>query len=106
MAVQCPRRSAGGPARNASCGMMGPMVDASRYFMAVEWSDEDAACIATVPELPGCRTYGQTRAEAVRQGEDAIASWLDAAAWDVPIPAPRFFEAPCTDVQAMQSAGR
>lgn len=63
-----------------------------RYSMLIEWSDEDQAYIVTVPELPGCRTHGATYEEAVKQGQDAIESWIEAArAWGDPIPAPRVF---------------
>ncbi|HEX5503234.1 MAG TPA: type II toxin-antitoxin system HicB family antitoxin [Thermomicrobiales bacterium] len=61
-----------------------------RYSMTVEWSDKDHAYIVTVPELPGCVTHGDTREEAVKQGEAAVESWIDAArAWGRPVPAPR-----------------
>ncbi len=64
----------------------------TRYSVLIEWSDEDAAYIATVPELPGCRTHGATRREAVEQAEAVIVGWLDAArAWRRPIPPPRLF---------------
>jgi predicted RNase H-like HicB family nuclease len=59
------------------------------FSMRIEWSDEDQAFIVTVPELPGCRTHGSTYDEAVRQGRDAIESWIDARrASGRPIPAP------------------
>lgn len=62
------------------------------YSMIIEWSDEDNAYIVTVPELPGCRTHGATREEAVRQGADAIETWLGGAMEDGdPPPAPRRF---------------
>jgi predicted RNase H-like HicB family nuclease len=32
--------------------------------------------LATVPELPGCMSDGETRAEALANVEDAIATWL------------------------------
>ena len=49
--------------------------------------------IATVPELPGCRTHGETRAEAVRKGEEAIEGWLEAvAAHNWTAPPPRVFD--------------
>jgi len=72
---------------------MAAHVDATRYMLIIEWSDEDAAYIATAPELPGCRTHGGTRAEAVRKGEEAIESWLESAAADgwAP-PPPRLFD--------------
>lgn len=64
----------------------------ARYSMVIQWSDEDEAYIVTVPELPGCITHGATYEEAVKQGLDAIESWIDAnRAWGRPIPAPRVF---------------
>lgn len=66
--------------------------DYPHYSMVIEWSDEDGAYIVTVPELPGCMTHGATYAEAVKQGQDAIESWIDAARADGDsIPAPRTF---------------
>ncbi len=60
--------------------------------MVIEWSDEDDAYIVTVPELPGCVTHGVTYEEAVRQGQDAIDSWLDAQqASGRPLPTPRTY---------------
>jgi predicted RNase H-like HicB family nuclease len=62
--------------------------------MRIEWSDEDDLYVVTVPDLPGCRTHGATRAEAVRQGEDAIASWVDSALEEgSALPTPRLFDA-------------
>jgi predicted RNase H-like HicB family nuclease len=62
------------------------------YSLVIEWSDADDAYIVTVPELPGCCTHGATYEEAVRQGQDAIDSWIDAQrASGRPIPAPRVF---------------
>ena len=62
------------------------------YSMVIEWSEEDGAYIVTVPELPGCRTHGATYQDAVRQGQDAIDSWIAACkASGRPIPRPRVF---------------
>ncbi len=61
-----------------------------RYSMIIEWSAEDGAFVVTVPELVGCRTHGATYEEAVRQGQDALESWVDAARADgdtLPVPA-------------------
>ncbi|HZB95614.1 MAG TPA: type II toxin-antitoxin system HicB family antitoxin [Herpetosiphonaceae bacterium] len=66
--------------------------EVQRYSMVIEWSDADQAYIVTVPELPGCMTHGATHAEAVQQGEAAIATWLATArAYGDPIPQPRVF---------------
>lgn len=51
-------------------------MDLKHYSMIIKWSDEDQAYIVTVPELPGCRTHGETYEEAVKQGQDAIESWI------------------------------
>ena len=60
-----------------------------RYSMLIQWSDEDDAYIVTVPELPGCITHGATYDEAVKRGQEAIESWIEAnRAWGHPIPAP------------------
>lgn len=64
----------------------------THYSMVIQWSDDDDAYIVLVPELPGCITHGATYEEAVRQGQDAIESWIEAnRAWGKPIPAPRVF---------------
>ncbi len=52
------------------------------YSMIIQWSIKDVAYIVTVPELPGCRTHGETYEEAVQQGKDAIESWIMAAIAD------------------------
>ena len=70
---------------------MSDTVDTARYALIIEWSDDDQAYIATCPELPGCRTHGATRAEALGKGEDLIAEWLEIAAecgWERPVPRP------------------
>ena len=65
-----------------------------RYSMEIEWTDEDDAFVVTVPEPPGCMTHGATYAAAVREGEDAIATWIATAqSWGDLIPAPRVLAA-------------
>jgi predicted RNase H-like HicB family nuclease len=42
--------------------------------------DEDGGgFLATVPDLPGCMSDGETREEAARNIEDAIACWIEEA---------------------------
>lgn len=66
--------------------------DYGHYSMILEWDAADGIYVVTVPELPGCRTHGRTYEEAVRQGQDAIESWIDAArAWGNLVPKPRVF---------------
>ena len=44
--------------------------------MLIQWDNVDRIYVVTVPELPGCMTHGKTYEEAVRRGQDAIASWI------------------------------
>ena len=69
------------------------MDEAFRYRLVVAWSDEDQEFIVTVPELPGCRTSGETYEAAIAMAQDAIGTWLDVARDDGrPIPAPQTFD--------------
>jgi antitoxin HicB len=53
-------------------------------------ADDGGGFLATVPDLPGCMSDGDTREEAARNVEDAIASWLEEArAVGREIPGPR-----------------
>ena len=62
------------------------------YSMIFEWEPQGGHYVVTVPELPGCQTHGRTLEEAVRQGQDALESWVDAAREDGDeLPAPIFF---------------
>ena len=62
----------------------------NHYSMVIQWSVLDNTYIVTVPELPGCKTHGDTYEEAVKHGQEAIESWIDAnREWGHPIPAPR-----------------
>ena len=69
---------------------MSEQEDYLHYSMMIEWDPQDEIYVARVPELPGCVTHGKTYEEAVRQGRDAIESWIEAArAWGNPVPPPR-----------------
>ncbi|HYE49487.1 MAG TPA: type II toxin-antitoxin system HicB family antitoxin [Azospirillaceae bacterium] len=51
--------------------------------------DEGGGWLAEVPDLPGCMSDGETPEEAVRNVQDAIASWIEAAGEDGrPVPSP------------------
>jgi predicted RNase H-like HicB family nuclease len=51
-------------------------MDELHYSMIIQWDADDRIFVVTVPELPGCITHGLTYEEAVRQGQDAIESWV------------------------------
>lgn len=68
------------------------MDERGAYKVMIEpLSEEDGGgYLATVPELPGCMSDGETRAEALANVEDAIATWLSCARkHGDPIPEPR-----------------
>ena len=56
------------------------MTGLSKYPKQVFWSDEDEGFIAIAPDLPGCSAIGDTEADALRELDDAITAWVDAAA--------------------------
>ncbi len=62
----------------------------THFSMNIQWDEDDQIFIVTVPELPGCRTHGRTYEEAVRQGQDAIESWIMVAKeLGRPVPSPK-----------------
>ncbi len=44
-----------------------------RFSVVLEWDEEGQGWAVTVPALPGCVTQGDTKAEALRNAEEAIA---------------------------------
>jgi predicted RNase H-like HicB family nuclease len=40
---------------------------------------EDGGWVCEVPSLPGCATQGDTREQALRNVQDAIEAWIEAA---------------------------
>ncbi len=45
--------------------------------------------LTTVPDLPGCMSDGETPGEALKNVQDAIVSWIEAAKeWKLDIPSP------------------
>ena len=53
-------------------------------------AEDGGGFVAIAPELPGCRSDGETPEEALRNGYDAIACWIEAAReMGRTIPAPR-----------------
>lgn len=69
----------------------------SKYSMIIEWSDEDALFLVTIPEfsdlvLMPC-THGKTRTEAIRNGEEVIEMYLES--WQsegIPTPQPQLLQ--------------
>ena len=63
------------------------------YSMMIQWDADDHIYVVTVPELPGCMTHGKTYEEAVRQAQDAIATWIEGSQErGLPIPPPKILK--------------
>jgi predicted RNase H-like HicB family nuclease len=50
-----------------------------KYGVILQWSAEDEAFIAEVPELPGCAADGETYQEALSDVEVIIEEWIETA---------------------------
>ncbi len=50
-----------------------------KYEIILYWSNDDAAFIAEVPELPGCMAHGDTQADALARVNEAMELWIDTA---------------------------
>jgi len=62
----------------------------SKYEIILFWSEEDSACVAEVPELPGCMADGKTYQEALANAEQIIQEWIETAKeLGRPIPKPK-----------------
>jgi predicted RNase H-like HicB family nuclease len=63
--------------------------------MVIQWSDEDQVFMVTLPEFDNAKTHGQTRIQAVRQGQDLIESFILWYGQDnKPLPEPRKYAEP------------
>jgi predicted RNase H-like HicB family nuclease len=52
-------------------------------------TEDGGGFMATVPDLPGCMSDGESREEAARNVAEAIAAWIDEATrLGRPVPAP------------------
>lgn len=51
-----------------------------KYMTNIYFSEEDEAYIATVPQLPGCVSHGETMEEATANIQIAAKLWLESAA--------------------------
>lgn len=62
----------------------------TKYEVIIYWSEEDAAFIAEVPELPGCAADGKTHKEALTNLDVVIKEWIETAKeLGRPIPKPK-----------------
>lgn len=60
-----------------------------KYKIIMYWSEPDQCFVTEVPDLPGCMSDGKTPEEAIRNTEEVIGVWIEAARADGdPIPEP------------------
>jgi predicted RNase H-like HicB family nuclease len=65
--------------------------------MLIQWSDEDAAYIVTLPEFEGAHTHGDTYEKAAKQGRLLIESFIVWYRQDgKPLPEPNKFDVEVT----------
>lgn len=58
-----------------------------RFKVVLTWDKEDKVYIATIPAIPGCSTFGDTKEDALVMAEDAIKVTLEGlAATGQPLP--------------------
>jgi predicted RNase H-like HicB family nuclease len=50
-----------------------------KYEIIIYWSAEDGACVAEIPELPGCLAHGKNQREALSNVRQASALWIKTA---------------------------
>lgn len=55
------------------------MTNPAQYPVDIFYSDEDEGFIALASDLPGCSAFGETRADAANEIQDAICAWIEAA---------------------------
>ncbi len=72
------------------------MMNDIKYELVVYWSEDDAAYLVEVPELPGCMADGSTYKEAVQNVLVVIEEWIETAKElrrSIPIPKGRLLYA-------------
>ena len=61
-----------------------------KYEIIIYWSNDDAAFVAEVPELPGCMAHGDTHEVTLQRVNEAVDLWLETALeFGDPVPEPK-----------------
>lgn len=61
-----------------------------KFEIILYWSSEDRACVAEVPELPGCMAHGDSQEAALEHVNEAMQLRTDTAReFGDPIPEPK-----------------
>lgn len=60
-----------------------------KYSVQIVWSEDDAAYLAQIPELPGCMADGKTPEEAIKTVYEVAEEWIKSAQeMSRPVPSP------------------
>ena len=75
-------------------------MDAPRYTVIIQWSDEDQCYVVSLPEWGGCKTHGSSYAEAAKNAQEVLELLIETqeAKTDGPLPPPKLFQYPGADV--------
>ncbi len=73
------KRVGRGRANGKGAGPKSAAPEQPRYEVIIDWSKEDGAFVAEVPELPGCAADGDTYQEAAANVEAVIREWIETA---------------------------
>lgn len=61
-----------------------------KYEIILYWSEDDQACVAEVPELPGCMAHGDSQASVLASVNEAVTLWIATAEkLGRPVPTPK-----------------
>ena len=61
-----------------------------KFEITLYWSSEDQACVAEVPEMPGCMAHCDSQEAAIKHVNEAMQIWIDTAReFGDPIPEPK-----------------
>jgi predicted RNase H-like HicB family nuclease len=55
------------------------MMNSSHYSITIQWDPRDNIYVASVPELPGVKTHGDTYQEAMQNILEVIDMWVEDA---------------------------
>lgn len=61
-----------------------------KFEIILYWSSEDRACVAEVPEMPGCMAHSDSQEAALKHVNEAMRLWIDTAReFGDPLPEPK-----------------
>jgi len=64
----------------------------AEYSIFMQFDPQDEIFVASIPELPGCMAYGETKEEALKEIDMAKELWIETALEDgQAVPEPNLF---------------